>query len=65
MSDPTHLDEFTETISEQLQKRLVQGFVASVRDPKTMSADHSTALKSIMEEFLFEEVSDAPAQSNG
>lgn len=55
VTDKTHLEEFTKSISETLSKKLVATFVDCHRDPSLTEADITTLLKEQMEAALIED----------
>lgn len=52
MTDQSHLEEFTKTVSDDLAKKLVATFVDCHRDPSLTEADVTTLLKEQMEAAL-------------
>lgn len=52
VTDKSHLEEFTKSISETFSKKLVATFVDCHRDPSLTEADITTLLKEQMEAAL-------------
>lgn len=60
MTDKSHLEDFTKTISDVLSQKLVAKFVECHRDPTLSEADVTTLLKEQMEAALAGDKDAAP-----
>lgn len=60
MTDKSHLEDFTKTISDVLSQKLVVKFVECHRDPTLSEADVTTLLKEQMEAALAGDKDAAP-----
>jgi hypothetical protein len=63
MTNRIHLDGLIAATKQPLHLRLLESFREAARDPDFTEADYAARLRSVMEDALVPEATDAPSQS--